>query len=681
MTRYRWPVALCCCCCCFLALRAGAAVVTFDARALIERSLTRDVRLSADAASLELDRGELIEDDGPAAGYSYKPNEEKLSPGVRVKKGLVIGDPRAARTTLLVAPGGTLEAEVNGAATPLARRDPRAGKWQAYDLPVDALRPGRNEIVLHGKGALWIARDDEYAAGSRQRTKHPNRSARSVDGGQTWDYDRLGHGGTVDGEYSVRLFLERHRTKGSLSLPVIDLSNLEDRPVADPVAMIGPARITVYADAGPAGRITARVRFGPTPVPGPAWGRWHELGATGGTVDGPEGRYAEVAVEFATTDPRTTPRLTAVTVEASPAASSKWARDVRLTGAHNPPIVRSSIPFEYEPLDHPRLRALRQRHRLDAVVEGAADEFELIVSLAQWSAKQWAKGHLGEAYPAWDALDILKPHADGTPVGGFCQHYNVVFLQACESFGLVGRAVSIGPGGLGDKPRRGGHEVVEIWSNDHRKWVFVDGQFAWYAIDVESRTPLSLLELRRRQLDAFAGRPVPPTRIVKPGDVPARAREDWNGVDQGLPFGELRMIPRSNFLAEAAPLPLNQGMRGWSWTGHHVWTDDELPASPIYGHRVATRANWEWSVNEVRVVLEATPRPGEVLVHLETHTPGFAAFLADVDGTGEHKVETGFVWKLRGGVNRLETWSTNVAGRKGARSWIVLEYRTREVTR
>src|SRR5687767_9828202 len=111
MTPYRWSMALCCCC--FLAHSAGAAVVTFDARALIERSLACDVHLSADAASIELDRGELVEDDGPAAGYSYKPNEEKLSPGVRVKKELVIADPRAARATLLLAAGGTLAAEVN----------------------------------------------------------------------------------------------------------------------------------------------------------------------------------------------------------------------------------------------------------------------------------------------------------------------------------------------------------------------------------------------------------------------------------------------------------------------------------------------------------------------------------------------------------------------------------------
>jgi hypothetical protein len=215
---------------------------------------------------------------------------------------------------------------------------------------------------------------------------------------------------------------------------------------------------------------------------------------------------------------------------------------------------------------------------------------------------------------------------------------------------------------------------VEIWSNDHRKWVYIDGQFAWYAVNETTGVPLSLLELRGRQLDAFAGRSAEATRIVKPGDVPARAREDWNSVAEGLPFGELRMIPRSNFLAESAPLPLNQGMRGWSWTGHYVWTDDALPAGLIYGNRVSTKANWEWTLNQAQYALEATEAPGRVRVHLDTHTPGFATFLADVDRQGERPVASGFVWALHKGLNRLEVRPRNVAGRKGIKSWVVLEH-------
>jgi hypothetical protein len=293
----------------------------------------------------------------------------------------------------------------------------------------------------------------------------------------------------------------------------------------------------------------------------------------------------------------------------------------------------------------------------------------LIERLARWSAGRWDRGHLKDAYPPWDALEILKPHADGTPVGGFCQQYNVVFLQACESFGIPGRAVSIG---AGDHPtaRGSGHEVVELWSNQFRKWVYVDGNFGWHAADAATGVPLSLWALRERQLPALAGKPFAPVRVV----VPAGARKTWTGLTDWPLFLELRMIPRSDFLAHTEPLPLHQGMRGWFWTGHRVWTDDALPAGRIYGHRVTARRDWEWTLNQARYTLEPTAAPGEVRVHLETETPGFETFLAAIDGGPVRPVTTGFVWKLHPGRNRLDVRPRNTAGRDGIASRVTLDH-------
>ena len=220
---------------------------------------------------------------------------------------------------------------------------------------------------------------------------------------------------------------------------------------------------------------------------------------------------------------------------------------------------------------------MRKHFKLDDVVAGAKDELDLIGMLAIWSSQRWEKGHLGQIYPAWDALEILKSHTDGQPVGGFCQQYNLVFLQACECFGLVGRAISIGPDNRGLLKIRGGHEVVEIWSNQFGKWIYVDGNAAWYFVDASSRVPLSLRELRERQLQTATGAEAKPLEIVKL----AETKYEWKGITSWPPFGELRLVPRSSFLAEKSPLPLNQGMRGWFWTGHYVWNDELSPAALI----------------------------------------------------------------------------------------------------
>src|SRR5687767_12478759 len=92
-------------------------------------------------------------------------------------------------------------------------------------------------------------------------------------------------------------------------------------------------------------------------------------------------------------------------------APADWTKRLRVASADNPPVVRSAVPFEYEPFDHPKLALLCHRYELDRVVAGAAGEFEVITRLAAWASKQFSGGHLAEAYPAWDATEILAPHA------------------------------------------------------------------------------------------------------------------------------------------------------------------------------------------------------------------------------------------------------------------------------
>ncbi len=645
----------------------------FSARQSIERAVSDGVELAADSASIELARGVLYEDDGPAAGYCYGPNEERLAGGVVVKKELLIDRPAAAKAWLLVAPGGELTAAINGRPAALTSAGKAGQYWQQYEFDPTLLVAGKNEFVLSGSGKVWIARDEDFAAGARERTKHPDRSAKSTDGGKTWSDEKLGTTGDLDGEYYVRVFLDQPRTSGSLTLPVLDAGNLAGDAIAPVLKSVGPIRVAATAS----GPLRLEFRCGTTFVPAKeSWSDWQSVAAVDLHVQRPAGRYFQVRIELTATDANTSPRLESLTIHSAPELASGWHRQVRMLETKNPAIVRSSIPFEYEPFNHPRLKKLREDYKLDAVVAGAKTEMELIEKLAAWSSQRWEKGHLNQAYPPWDAYEILKEHADGTPVGGFCQQYNVVFLQACESFGLVGRAVSLGQGDSGLAKIRGGHEVVEIWSNEVAKWIYVDGNAAWYFVDEASGTPLSLRELRTRQQGALVEQASPLAHPLGKTTIRrlAPSRYEWTGLANWPPFLELRLIPRSNFLEAATPLPLNQGMRGWFWTGHRVWTDDRAPASRLYGHRVSQPGNWDWTLNQAHIVLTATPRPGELAAQLDTVTPGLAGFWAKIDDQPPREVTAVFRWPLRAGHNRLEVWPRNIAGREGVHSSVELMY-------
>ena len=523
---------------------AKAATLHLNARTINERAVTSNITLSKDGSVLQLLSGEVIQDDGPASGFTYKPNQEKLAPGIEIRKQILISDPRASKSVLMVAIGGNLNVAINGHPQKLGAPQKTGWEWQAYTIDPSALKPGLNDIVISGTGMVKIARaDDSYAP-------LPHRSARSTDGGKSWCVDRLGPSGDIAGEYYVRLYLEHFKPSGSMLLPVMDVANLEGKPLAPPLTAPGPLRVSVSAAPDPKSGVTLRVRSGTSYVPKPkTWSEWMPLDRDG-SLNTPRGRFVQLEVKLATPDPRLTPKLSELAINTEPVLANDWTRSLKLVDSHNEVIVRTSIPFRYEPFTEPKLKELRTRYHLDEVVGGAKTDLDIISKLAAWSSRNWPwqQWHLDEYYPPWDALEILKKHRDGKPVGGFCQQYDVVFLQACESFGFVGRDISIDSGIL-ERPTVVGHEPMEIWSNQFHKWIWIDGTAAYYPEDPATHTPLSLYEVRERQLRVLRGEQPEPMRIVHIVDSVLQ----WRGLDVDMSFAEMRLIPRSNFLEPSIP--------------------------------------------------------------------------------------------------------------------------------
>ncbi len=227
-------------------LRLDAAGIEREARLV-------NLRFDRAASVITLDDAELIEDDAPATGVpegmDLNGKEEwieNLKKGIVIKKTLLLDDPAAFSGRLvfkgLEIKGNTypLHISVNGVAfvrPPTAQAAPfarqyidysRNDRWFFIDLPAGALRQGENEILLwaDSEAASWrvlIALEKEFARGSITRLHHPNRSLKSSDGGKTWSDSKLGPLDSVDGEYSVRISLDRYVKKGEYVSPVMDM--------------------------------------------------------------------------------------------------------------------------------------------------------------------------------------------------------------------------------------------------------------------------------------------------------------------------------------------------------------------------------------------------------------------------------------------------------------------------
>lgn len=139
------------------------------------------------------------------------------------------------------------------------------------------------------------------------------------------------------------------------------------------------------------------------------------------------------------------------------------------------------------------LQELRHQEGLDHVVAGAVGDEERFRRLMSWVREQWEPGR-PDPYPPPDALVILRDIRNGV-TGGFCAQYCFVLLQAIGSFGAPARCVTVE-----------GHEVIEAWLRDEKRWVVFDPLYNLQVFDADGRS-LSALEIWENTV----GKPTPLT--------------------------------------------------------------------------------------------------------------------------------------------------------------------------
>jgi hypothetical protein len=341
-------------------------------------------------------------------------------------------------------------------------------------------------------------------------------------------------------------------------------------------------------------------------------------------------------------------------------AFSVGARPYRLTELDALPYVENdySRRYRYDSFDNPKLKALRERYRLDEVVAPGATEFDKQVLLLDWVNHRFRK--FGKpSSPARGALQILEAIDQGNSF--FCSHYGDVFVSAAASMGWVDRPLALRrPDNVGEGSTE--HTSTEIWSNQYRKWVMLDPTFAMYV--EKGGVPLSAYEVRQawfrndaRDITFVLDKE---RRRYHKGDMPVlRGRYEGFGdlvLDGGAlnPYAFIGYVPNTNL------------MDGGLDYGRMFITQDDLCAGTKW-HKRDVPANPAtdpyFPINQAALTL--TPDDEGLRVSVRTMTPNFKTFQFRVDG-GEWKAGgESFSWTLHPGVNRLEAKSVNQFGVEG----------------
>ena len=585
--------------------RSGKTALRLDLEAgeLEARGQLKHLRYDVAGEAITLDDMLLVEDDAPAIGKPEGAADtawfEKLHQGVMIRKDLVLEDARAFAGYLLF---DGMEADyndfplyirINGVELvrpPTQRAHPFArhyytsdwggshfDNWFVVEVPVGALRQGNNEIVLWSESPetsweIMVAADQEYRRGSNTRRRHPNRSAKSKDGGKTWDFDHLGWKDEIDGEYTLRLSLDRYVREGTYVSPVMDLA--EGAGTVKKRLEIEACQVAWDVDVGEECSAEIRVRSGESPLPAAAsWSPFEPVEGLAKTWSKPSGRYVQFEVMMRTENPLKTPALKRVSIETMVAEVPRESRGFyRLVEFKNGRVIRPSMEFAHE--DFARLREIRDRFELDQVVDGAAGEFAAQLRLMRWTYEV----PLGRLNPyAWNYYDLPRLERDEAGriklLGGYeerrrqghCLYCNMTLIAACLAMGYPARWVNISTKHTYE------HEVAEVWSNQFDKWVFLDATRDYYIYDPDTGIPMNLVEISARLAEIMPGpatweHPIQwhlpdPALLEKvriayrEGDHNYSIREPGEGPEFLMYKGHLQMPLRNDFASRPLPVP------------------------------------------------------------------------------------------------------------------------------
>jgi hypothetical protein len=331
------------------------------------------------------------------------------------------------------------------------------------------------------------------------------------------------------------------------------------------------------------------------------------------------------------------------------------------------PYVESDYTkrFHFDSYDNPKLKALRDRYRLDEVVAPGRDEFEKQLLLLDWVNHRFKK--FGKpTSDARGALAILEANDAGNAF--FCAHYADVFVSAAAAMGWVDRALALRrPDDVGSGSTE--HSSTEVWSNQHRKWVMLDPTFAMYV--EKDGVPLSAYEIRQewfyrdgrdlvfvldkdRKRYRKADMPVPRGRYAGFGDLVL----DAGAVN---PYAFIGYIPNTNWM-DAGPDYGQMFITQDKLCEGTKWHRRQVPAEPA--------RDPYFPVNQAALRLQAE---GDLLrVSVKTLTPNFKTFMARTDGGEWKPAGESLTWIPRDVAGKLEVKAVNQFGVEGPASVVEL---------
>ena len=176
------------------------------------------------------------------------------------------------------------------------------------------------------------------------------------------------------------------------------------------------------------------------------------------------------------------------------------------------------VKFWYDNADKSDyLKKLRTQYKLEELIKGKKSDTEKALAILHWVHSLWP--HNGNNTPQKnDAISIIEEAKNGKNFR--CVEYGIVTAACLNAVGLKARVLALKTKDVETTKYGAGHVVTEVYLNDLKKWVFLDGQ--WDVMPLLNGIPLNAVEFQKAIAQNFSR-----IEIRSAGPFPKRQYLDW----------------------------------------------------------------------------------------------------------------------------------------------------------
>jgi hypothetical protein len=406
------------------------------------------------------------------------------------------------------------------------------------------------------------------------------------------------------------------------------------------------------------------------------------------TLTSPKGHYLKLKYVFTTTDRALSPSLNSVTLQAE-IEYQPFATPLKIIEQHNEQLITSSYTFDYEHPGEKTIQAFIKTQKLNELIQNQKTDLERFIALNHHIAQLPNTRHnmWSEAYP-WTLDQVIQQDNEQTAVKGHCMSYASVLISALTGLGYHARHWAI------EGFRFMNHEVVEVWSNDLQKWIYLDPSLDQHYTDPKTGEPLSLLEMHNIFVNTFfeAGENLlmpmeqQRERIQEKGgkNAPIHCQDqgyhygtfttnyDWGWFHGYLAAGFLRLTTRNNFHSQPEPAFNFFGEGNDEDYGFPSWVDAKTPPKTdqvkIFSGR---KRDFYWTLNQATYRAIRTSE-NTLTIELANTQPFFSHYHITTNGTPHTTTNHTYLLTLTKGENTFSVTPIDKYKKEGIKSQFTL---------